>query len=204
MDAAPLDGRDDTGNGDDGSGRHGGGNKHQRPMPAAAGLIGVLVAVIAALWLLSLTGDDGVNTDSRDSDPLDEGTFEMPTTSSPLREPESMVEVASEGELPSAAPAEPFSDLEGQLVYLSGSHVARLDLATGAVERLPIEMSGSILALADLTMLTDAKRTAGLSLADDPPTAVLVASGAQVVPSTEPLVDFWVISRPAARTASYG
>ena len=197
MDAAPLDGRVDTGNGDDGSGRHGGGNKHRRPMPAAAGLIGVLAALIAALWLLSLTGDDGVNNDSRGSEPLDEGPIEMPTTSSPLREPESMVEVASEGEeLPSAAPAEPFSDLEGQLVYLSGSHVARLDLATGAVERVPIEISGSILALADMTMLTDGKRTVGLSLADDPPTAVLVASDAQVVPSTDPLVDFWVISRP--------
>ena len=147
MDAAPLDGRDDTdtdtGNGDDDSGRHGGGNKHRRPTPAAAGLIGVLAALIALRWLLSLTGDDGVNTDSRDSDPLDEGPIEVPTTSSPLREPESTVAVASDGEeLPSAAPAAPFSDLEGQIVYLSGSHVARLDLATGAVERLPIEMWG--------------------------------------------------------------
>ena len=87
------DGRDD-----------GTGDEHRRPLPAAAGLIGVLVALIAVLWLLSLTGDDGVNTDSRDSDPLDEGPFEVPTTSSPLREPESVVEVDSEGEeLPSAA-----------------------------------------------------------------------------------------------------
>ena len=201
MDAAPLDGRDDTGSGDDGSGRDGRddgtGGEHRRPLLAAAGLIGVLVALVAALWLLSLIGDDGVGTDSRDLDPLDESPFEVPTTSNPLREPESMVEVASEGEeLPSAAPAEPFSDLEGRLVYLSGSHVARLDLATGALERLPIEMSGSARPFADLTILTDSKRTVGLSLADDPPTAVVVASDAQLVPSIEPLVDFWVISRP--------
>ena len=200
MDAAPLDGRDDTG--DDGSGRDGhdtgsDGGEHRRRLPAAAGLIGVVVALVVVLWLLSLTGNDRVDTDSSDSDPLDEGPFEVPTTSSPLREPESTIVVATEGEeLPSAAPAEPFSDLEGRLVYLSGSHVALLDLATGAVERLPIEMSGSILALTDLTILTDGKRTVGLSLAGDPPTVVLVASDARLVPSTEPLVDFWVISRP--------
>ena len=201
MDAAPLDGRDDTGNGDDGSGRdgheNGGGHEHLRRLPAAAGLIGVLVALIAVLWLLSLTGDDGADTGSRDSNGLDEGPLEVPTTSSPLREPESRTEVASEGEeMSSAAPAEPFSRLEGRLLYLSGSHVARLDLATGTVERLTIEVSGSILPLADLTMLSDGKRTVGLSLAEDPPTAVLVASDAQLVPSDQPLVDFWVISRP--------
>ena len=48
MDAAPLDGRDDTGSGDDGH-ENGGGNEHRRRLPAAAGLIGVLVALIAAL-----------------------------------------------------------------------------------------------------------------------------------------------------------
>ena len=64
------------------------------------------------------------------------------------------------------------------------------------MERLPIETSGSILPLADLTMLTDGKRTVGLSLTEDPPTAVLVASDAQLVPSDQPLVDYWVISRP--------
>ena len=200
MDAAPLDGRDDPGNGDNGLGRDGyetgsdDRDEHRRPLPAAAGLIGVVVALVAVLWLLSLTGDDRAGSGS---DPLEEGHFEVPTTSSPLREPESRVEVASEGEdRLSAAPAEPFSDLEGRLVYLSGSHVARLDLATGALERLPIETSGPALTFADLTMLTDGKRTVGLSRFDDPPTAALVASDAQLVPSTDPLVDFWVISRP--------
>ena len=201
MDAAPLDGRGDTACGDDGSGRdgheNGDGKEHRRPLPAAAGLIGVLVALVAALWLLSLTGNDNADIDSPDSNGLDEGPFEVPTTSSPLREPESRTEVAPEGEeLSSAAPAEPFSRLQGRLLYLSGSHVARLDLATGTVERLPIEVSGSILPLADLTMLSDGKRTVGLSLTEDPPTAVLVASDAQLVPSDQPLVDFWVISRP--------
>ena len=199
MDAAPLDGRDDTGsgNGDEGRDGTGTGGEHRRPLPAAAGLIGVLVALVAVLWLLSLTGNDSADIESPDSNGLDEGPFEVPTTSSPLREIESPVEVASEGEeLPSAAPAEPFSGLEGRLAYLSGSHVARLDLATGAVERLPIETSGSVLPLADLTMLSDGKRTVGLSLTEDPPTAVLVASDAQLVPSDQPLVDYWVISRP--------
>ena len=204
MDAAPLDGRDDTGSGNGDEGRDvqdiGAGGEPRRRLPAAAGLIGVLVALVAVLWLLSLTGNDSADIDSPDSNGLDEGHFEVPTTSSPLREIESRTEVASEGEaLPSGAPgapAEPFSGLEGRLVYLSGSHVARLDLATGVVERLPIETSGSILPLADLTMLTDGKRTVGLSLTEDPPTAVLVASDAQLVPSDQPLVDYWVISRP--------
>jgi len=126
MDAAPLDGRDDAGSGDDGSGRDGyetgsRDGERRRPLPAAAGLIGVLVAVIAVLWLLSLTGNDRAG--SSDSE-LDEEPFEVPTTSSPLREPENTIEVAAEGEdLPSAAPAEPLSDLEGRLVYLSGSDV---------------------------------------------------------------------------------
>ena len=51
--------------------------------------------------------------------------------------------------------------------------------------------------MTDLTILTDSKRTVGLSFTSDgPPTPVLVASHALVVPSTEPLADFWVISRP--------
>ena len=187
MDAAPLDGRDgqdDTGDG------------HERSWRAAFGLIGVVVAVIAVLWLLSLTGT-GSDTEAGDSDPLGEEPFEVPTTSSPLREPESMVEAVPESaELPSEAPAEPFSDVEGQIIYLSGSHIALVDLATGAVERLPIETSGSALTLTDLTMLTDGKRTIGLSLANDHPTAELVASDALLVPATETIVDFWVISRP--------
>lgn len=198
MYAAPLDGRDDTGNGSVGDGHdNGASGEPRRRLPAAAGLIGVIVALIAVLWLLSLTGTGSVDTEAGDSEPLDESPFEVPTTSSPLREPESLVEVASEGEeLPSAAPAEPFSDLEGWLVYLSGSHVARMDLASGAVERLPVEAFGSFLALTDLTILTDGKRTVAVSLADNPPTSVLVASDALVVPSNEPIVDFWVISRP--------
>ena len=197
MHAAPLDGRDDTGgDGPDGHG-DGGTSEHSRRLPAAAGLIGVLVALIAGLWLLSLTGGGGGNTEGRSSDLLDEDPLAIPTTSSPLREPEGMVEAAPEAEQPaSSTRAKPFSDLHGSLVYLSGSHVVRLDLGTGAVERVPVEANGSILALADLTILTDGKRTVGLSLADDPPTAVLVASDALVVPSTEPLADFWVISRP--------
>ena len=104
MDAAPLDGRDDAGGDDAGrDGRdNGSGDEHRRPLPAAAGLIGVLVALIAVLWLLGLTGNDRVDVDSSDSSRLDEDPFEVPTTSSPLREPESMIEVAPEGEeLPS-------------------------------------------------------------------------------------------------------
>ena len=201
MHAAPLDGRDDTGGDGSGSGAggsdDGGASEHPRRLPAAAGLFGVLIALVALLWLLSLTDDGGVNTDSEGSDPLDEDLFEVPTTSSPLREPESMVEVAAEAEEPaSATPSEPFSDLQGRLVYLSGSQVVRLDLATGAIERLPIEAFGSFQSLADMTMLTDGKRTVALTLGDDPPVPVLVASDALVVPSTEPLADFWVISRP--------
>lgn len=200
MDAAPLHGRDDTGGGSGPDGHEGGGaSENSRRLPAAAGLVGVLIALVGLLWLLSLTGD-GSSTDSQGSDPQEGEPFEVPTTSSPLREPESLVDVAPEGEeLPGvapAAPAEPFSDLDGEIIYLSGSHVALLDLTTGTVERLPIEMSGSVLGLADMELFSDGKRTVGLSLADDPPTAVLVASDAVLVPSNDVLVAYWVMSRP--------
>ncbi len=197
MDAAPLDGRDGGGDGDSGpDGSEDGAGDGSRRLPAAAGLVGVLVAVIAALWLLSLTGGGG-GTEGQDSDPLDGRPLEVPTTSSPLREPDSMVEVAAAGEDPPAAsPAEPFSDLEGRLTYLSGSRVARLDLATGAVELLPVEAVGSVLALSDMTLLSDGKRTVGMSSAGDPRSGVLVASDSQLVRSADPLVDFWVVSWP--------
>ena len=197
MDAAPLDGRDDTGNGNSNDGTGSGGDDHQRSWRAATGLIGVLAALILVLWLLSLTSNDRGDTTSDDETEREEDRFVAPTTSSPLRQDDSTIEVAGEADGPRIAqPPEPFSDLDGQLVYLSGSHVAVVDLATGALQRLPIEPSGSVLALGDLDLLTDGKRTIGLSLADDPPTAVLVTSSAVLVPSTEPLVDFWVISRP--------
>ena len=187
MDAAPLDGRDDPGDGD--------GDEHERSWRAASGLIGVLVALVLVLWLLSLTSDDG--NDGGDADPVDEDQFEAPTTTTTLRETEASAEVVSEDEAPQGATsAGPFSDLEGRLVYLSGSHVALVDLATGALQRVPIEPSGSRLALTGMALLTDGKRTVGLSWADDLPIAVLVTSGAELVPSNEPLVDFWVISRP--------
>ena len=47
-----------------------------------------------------------------------------------------------------------------------------------------------------MELLTDGKRTVGLSWAGGVPSAVLVTSGAELVPSDHPLVDFWVISRP--------
>ncbi len=190
MDAAPLNGRD----GEDDAGH---GEGHERSWRAASGLVGVLAVLVVVLWLLSLTGGGGRGTEGQDSDPLDGSPFEVPTTSSPLREPDSMVEVAAEGEDPPAAsPAEPFSDLEGRLTYLSGSHVARLDLATGAVELMPVEAVGSVLALSDMTLLSDGKRTVGMSSAGDPRSSVLVASDSQLVRSADPLVDFWVVSWP--------
>ena len=195
MDAAPLDGRDDTGNGGGNDGTGSDGDDHQRSWRAATGLIGVLAALVAVLWLLSLTSNDRSDTTSDDEAAREEDRFVAATTSSSLRQDDSTIAAEADGPL-IAQPPEPFSDLDGQLAYLSGSHVALVDLATGALQRLPIEPSGSVLALGDLDLLTDGKRTIGLSLADDPPTAVLVTSGAVLVPSTEPLVDFWVISRP--------
>jgi len=195
MDGPPLETRDGTGNGHDPG--DGGDGEHSRRLPAAAGLLGVLVAVFVLLWLLSLTDDGGPNTDSQGSDPLDEEPFEVPTTSSPLREPEDMVEAAPEAaETGSAPPAEPFSDLQGWLVYLSGSQVARVDLSTGALELLPIQATESPLQVADLEFLSDGKRTVGIRLTDDPPTVVLVASRAVVVPAADPMVDYWVVTRP--------
>ena len=187
MDAAPVDSRDDQPDR----------GEHERSWRAASGLIGVLVALVALLWLLSLTSDDGPEVDGRDADPVDEERFIAPTTTSPPPATEASTEAVSEDVEPAgAAPSEPFSQLEGWLMYLSGRHVAFLDLVTGAVQRWPIEPSGSRLELAGLELLTDGKRTVGLSWAGGVPSAVLVTSGAELVPSDHPLVDFWVISRP--------
>lgn len=194
MHAAPLDGRD----GDSGpDGHEDGTSEGPRRLTAAAGLVGVLVALIAALWLLSLTGGGGGDAAGQDSEPLDGSPFEVPTTSSPLREPDGMVEVAPGADEPaSGPPAEPFSGLEGRLVYLSGSQVARVDLSTGALELLPIDATESPLQIADLEFLSDGNRTVGIRLTDDPPTVVLVASRAVVVPASHPMVDYWVVTRP--------
>ncbi|MCE2511225.1 MAG: hypothetical protein J4F50_01450 [Acidimicrobiia bacterium] len=187
MDAAPLDGRDEPGNHDE----------HERSWRAAAGLVGVLAGLTAVVWILSLTTGDGNDIAGRDADPVDQERFEAPTTTSPPPETEASPEVVSEdGQPEGAAPAEPFSEMEGRLMYLSGRHVALVDLATGAVQRVPIEPSGSRLELAALELLTDGERTVGLSWPGGELSALLVASGAELVPSTHPLVDFWVISRP--------
>ena len=186
MDAAPLDSRDDPGNRDE----------HERSWRAASGLIGVLATLVVVLWLLSLTSDDGSDAGD-DADPADEDRVEEPATTAAPPEPEAGAEVAPAGDEPQvAAPVERFSDLEGRLMYLSGSHVVLLDLKTGAIQRMSIETSGSVIGLADLELLTDNKRTVGLDRDADPPFAVLVASGADLVPSAQPLIDFWVISRP--------
>ena len=190
MDTAPLDDRDraDSGDGGDGAGR--------RSPPAATGLIGILAALIAGLWVLSLTGDGSNGVDGRGADPVDGDRFIAPTTTT-LREDGALSEAGSEAEAPrKPAPAEPFSELEGRLAFLAGRHVALLDLATGALRLAPIEPFGSIPEFAGLELLTDGRRTVGLPLSEDPPTAVLIASGAELAPSSQPLVDFWIISRP--------
>ncbi|MCY4665627.1 MAG: hypothetical protein OXC00_13280 [Acidimicrobiaceae bacterium] len=190
MDTAPLDDRAPAGSGDGGDGA-------ERPsLPAATGLIAILAALIVGLWVLSLTGGSN-GVDGRDADPVDEDRFIAPTTTTTLREAEALAEVASEAEAPQdATPVQPFSDLEGRLAFLSGRHVALLDLATGVVRRVPIEPFGSIPEFTGLDLITDGKRTVGLSLTEDPPTAVLIATGAALAPSSQPLVDFWVISQP--------
>ena len=81
-------------------------------------------------------------------------------------------------------------------MYLGSRHVVLLDLATGAVQQVRIESLGSILELDGLQLLTDSRRTVGVSWAAGEPSAVLVTSGAELVPSAHPLVDYWVISRP--------
>ena len=206
--------------GDDpaGRGQPGGHQEHERSWRAAAGLVGVLAGLLVVLWLLSLTSGGGNGRNGRDADPEDGNRPELPATTTPVLAPEAGADAEGEhGEHQGAAVAEDaeqggamaagdapegaaaagrFSDLDGRLVYLSGSHVAVVDLATGALETLPLEPFGSVLLLDSLALLTDGRRTVGVSLADDPPTAVLIASGAELVPSAEPLVQYWVISRP--------
>ena len=184
MDAAPLDGRDGADNPGEG----------ERSWRAAVGLVGVLGGLLAVVWLLSLTSDEGIESDA---EPVDEEQFEAATTTGPPPEPDVGVEAPSEVRAPERIdPAEPFSPLQGRLMYLSGSDVALLDLATGTVDRVPIEMSGERFELAALQLFTDAKRTVGVSRANGELSAVLVASDARLAPSAHPLVDYWVISRP--------
>lgn len=166
----------------------------------ALGLVGVLVGLVAVLWLMGL-GDDGSGStgasggpegadgESEELEEADSVLLEGPTTSSPLRET-GIADAAAEGS------KEPFSPLRGRLVYLSGGDMAVVDLAAGAVTLVPIEASGSVIPLADHHLLTDRSRTVALSLEDGPPVALLVASSAHLVPSTTPLVDYWVITRP--------
>ena len=187
MDAAPVDSRDDQPDR----------GEHERSWRAAVGLIGVLAVLAVVVWLLSLTSDGTGPVDGRDADPVDEERFIAPTTTSPPPEAEASTEaIPEDGEPEGAAPAEPFSQLEGRLMYLSGRHVAWVDLATGAVQQVPIEPTGARLEVAAMELLTDGKRTVGLSWTGGEPSAVLVTSGAELVPSDHPLVDFWVISRP--------
>lgn len=190
MDTAPPDDRDRA------DSATGGTSDERRSLPAAAGLIGVMAALIAGLWVLNLTGG-GNGVGGSNAAPVDEDRFISPTTTTALRKAEAPGEVASEAEVTQdATPVEPFSDLEGRLAFLSGSHVALVDLATGAVQLVAIEPFGSIPEFAGLELLTDGKRTVGLSVSEDPPTAVLITSGAELAPSRQPLVDYWVISRP--------
>lgn len=195
MDAAPLDSRDDPGHHD----------QHERSWRAAAGLIGVLAGLVAIVWLLSLTTGDASDVEGRDADPMDGERFEAPTTTSPPPEPQASADVVPEastgvvpedGETEGASTAEPFSELRGRLMYLSGRDVAWVDLATGTVQRVPIEPTGARLEVAALELLTDGERTVGLSWAGGALSAVLIASGAELVPSTHLVIDFWVISRP--------
>ena len=161
---------------------------------AVGGLIGVLAGLVVVLWLLSL-GDDGAGPNDAGSQPEQANPLvEPPTTSSPLRaaDPEDVVA----GERARASFEGPFSPLRGRLVYLSGAAVALVDLATGAVTLVPIEMSGSIIPLADYELLTDRSRTVALSVEAEDPIALLIASRAQVVPSTDRFADYWVITRP--------
>ena len=193
MDAARLDGRDGR-DGDDDAGH---GEGHERSWRAAFGLVAVLAVLVVVLWLLSLTSGDGTGIEGRDADPVDEERFEVPTTASPRPSTDTSAGVATEPTEPAAtASGEPFSELEGRLTYLSGRHVAWVDLATGAVQRVRVEPLGSVLELDELELLTDGKRSVGLSWAGGEPFAVLVASGAELAPSIQPLIDFWVISRP--------
>ena len=182
MDPAPLEGH--GGAGDDEGGQGG--------LRAASGLVGVLVGLVAVLWLLGLSRDVAGPDEDSGENPDAGGLVELPTTSSPIRNTAEQ----DPDEAPPATPGEPFSPLEGRLAYLSGNQVAVVDLATGSVTRLPIEVWGSIIPLADFELLTDGRRSVAVALDADPPSALLIASTAVLVPAAAAFVDYWVITRP--------
>lgn len=186
MDAATVEGRDDPGDG----------GEHERSWRAAAGLIGVLCGLVLVVWVLSLTTGDANPADRSDVEPTEEERLQAPTTTMAPAPAEPEAEIVENGSDGGTGGGEPFSELEGRLMYLSGRHVAVVDLASGAAQQVRIKASGSVPRLTTLEMLTDGERTVGVSSAAGELSAVLLASGAQLVPAAQSLVDYWVISRP--------
>ncbi len=186
----------------------------------------VLAGLVVTLWILSLadgetTDDQSAPPNSEQRSSEDSGqpeqsqeSEEIPTTSvtqepgqsgeTPTRSVSQEAGQSGSGSgVSSGADAavvtpqqQPLGLLQGRLVYLSGRDVVVFDLASGDLARVPIRASGSITPITDHELLTDRNRTVSLSLGSDPPDALLIASAAKLVPSAQPFLDYWVVSRP--------
>ena len=168
------------------------GDGRRERLRSVAGLLAVLIGLAVVAWLLSLASDDTASDSDSTPSPEQVAPAESSTTIPP---PDTGGGEAVDDTAVEAARG-PFNSVEGRLVYLSGGEVAVVDLANGDVTRVPIRAWGSIIPLADYELLTDQNRTVALSLSTEPPAALLIASTALIVPSTEPLIDHWVVSRP--------
>ena len=151
--------------------RGGGSRGGSNPFRAAAGLVGVILGLVGVLWLLgradsSERGDpqDGAEAarpvaeaDRGEGAQSDDGGAGPGSPSRPLLDEPGLYAAD-----PNAISA-PLGSLEGRLAYLSGDSVAVVDLASGAVTRVPVELTGSILPLDEYELLTDGIRLVGLS-----------------------------------------
>jgi len=205
-----MGGRTDVAVGDD---------RRQSSLRIVATLIGVLAGLAVVLWLLGRTGNDRPAEGSDMPLPIEDAAAAESSDHSSDAAPRAQSGPGSEpgatgiSVQPAAAGSGSRSDapIGARLAYLTEGGVAILRLAVvtaadgarlaaDAVNRVRIEVSGTVLPLNEYALLTDGNRTVGLSTGDSPFTAVVVASAASVVPDSSPLVEYWVIDRRDERS----
>lgn len=149
-------------------------------------LAGVL-ATMAALWLFSQVFVDQPEPAANPSDATEPAGPETPVAAAGGTEDTSI----SRAE---ASDATPFSPLDLDLIYFTDSDLARVQLATGTVDRIPIELTGNFPNLNDLLLLDDGVKTVGIDPAD-PSVAALLTTTARIIPGTG--TDYWLVSNPS-------
>ncbi len=180
-----------------------------RRLRPAAGLVGVVAALLFVLWILGrgpkpddsndAAASNNANEQDADSDDNQTATGDQPEAPNTSESPTSSQEAAgesTEADQQVGTGVKAFSPLVGTLSYLARSDVIEVDLSTGAVRRIPIGVTGSMIPLDEYVILQDRNRAVAVMPHTSPPTALLVGSNSGLVRSADPLVDYWVINQP--------